>query len=132
MNKLNEYGPGEPPGQDGVRTPSPKPTDGVALLLDVLLVAMLFAAAGKLVWDCAGDQEVASTQPIGLVKSVSAAGGLRGGVILETETGYYPLLGSITAPKGAAVSLEVRQNGNRYVCDGGRQVCVQTVRDALH
>ena len=70
--------------------------------------------------------------PIGTVKSVSAAsGGLHGLTVLETETGFYALRGHATIHKGAALILDTRINGDQYVCDAGKKVCVRTSRRHL-
>lgn len=64
---------------------------------------------------------------IGTVKSVSAASGrLRGLTVLETETSFYVLRGHANVQKGASLILQTRFNGDEYVCDQNRAVCVPT------
>jgi len=65
--------------------------------------------------------------PIGAVKSVSAASGaLLGLTVLETESGFYVLRGHANIQKGTPLILDIRLNGNQYVCDVGKSVCVRT------
>lgn len=65
--------------------------------------------------------------PIGAVKSVSAASGsLLGLTVLETETGFYVLRGYANIRKGTPLILDIRLNGNQYVCDVGKSVCVRS------
>lgn len=65
--------------------------------------------------------------PIGAVKSVSAASGaLLGLTVLETATGFYVLRGYANIQKGTPLILDSRLNGNQYVCDVGKSVCVRS------
>jgi len=65
--------------------------------------------------------------PIGVVKSVSAAsGGLHGLIVLETDTGFYALRGHAPIHKGTPLILDIRVNGDQYVCNTGKSVCVRT------
>jgi hypothetical protein len=65
--------------------------------------------------------------PIGVVKSVSAAsGGLHGLTVLETDTGFYVLRAHAIIHKGTPLILDTRVNGDQYVCNAGKSVCVRT------
>lgn len=99
----------------------------------LLWVAACFPAglAIYLLRDSFLEQQVASSLPIGTLQGMSAAGGSRGGVVLQTESGYYPLKKPIAAAQGVALTVAVRRNGSRYVCSPGRATCVATVRRSL-
>lgn len=99
----------------------------------LLWVAACFPAglAIYLLRDSFLEQQVASSQPIGTLQGMSVAGGSRGGVVLQTESGYYPLKTPIAAARGVSLTVEVRRNGSRYVCSPGRAICVETARRSL-
>ena len=68
-----------------------------------------------------------TTIPIGSVKSASAASsGMDSLTVIETDTGFYALLGPAIIDKGTSLVLDVRLNGDQYVCDASRRVCVRT------
>lgn len=93
--------------------------------LFVLLVAL--AVLGFLVWlDLDTHSKVVSRKPIGHFQRMSGPGGLPNRVVIETETGSYPLFGSPVITKGTRLVLEVRASGYHYVCDETRSLCVQT------
>ena len=93
--------------------------------LFLLMVAL--AVLGILVWlDIDMHTQVVSRQPIGHFQRMSGPGGLLGSVVIETETGSYPLWGTPVIAKGTPLVLEVRASGYHYICDESRGLCVQT------
>ena len=72
------------------------------------------------------DSQVVSSQAIGGFISMSGPGGLQNQVVIETEQGSYPIFGAPAISKGTHLVLEVRQSGQRYICDVTRDLCVKT------
>ena len=60
---------------------------------------------------------------------MSGPGGLQGRVVIETDTGSYPLLQAPVIHKGTPLVLELRGNGQRFVCDLPRTLCIKTTPD---
>lgn len=109
-------------------------TDDNARDLVRLMLLMLCIAVGILayvLWDDWRQGQVISSRPIGTLQRMGSAGGLRGGVVLETETGFYPLDRPMAAAKGVALTLELRSNGTQFVCDPARVTCVRTTQASL-
>ncbi len=73
--------------------------------------------------------EVISSSPIGHFIRMSGPGGFPGGVVIETDTGSYPLLKPPVISRGTALVLELRGNGQRFVCDLTRTLCIKTTLD---
>lgn len=71
-------------------------------------------------------EQVASTRPIGSVRTLTGGGGIGIKLVVETESGFYPLRTAISAEKGAALVLEHRENGDHYVCDLRNHKCAKT------
>ncbi len=70
--------------------------------------------------------EVVSRQPIGHFQRMSGPGGWPGRVVIETESGSYPLWGTPVIAKGTPLVLETRASGNRYICDESGSLCLET------
>jgi hypothetical protein len=96
----------------------------------VLLAAIagLLAYAG---WDAYQGRQVVQTQALGPVIKVTGTGGLVQGMLVETPRGFFPVLGAAAFERGTELVLEVRGNGDRYVCDLPRSGCVKSSRTAL-
>lgn len=97
-----------------------------ALLWVVLALGAVIVAHKA--WDTWHGQQVQSRTPIGTVVHMSGAGRE---LMLETETGFYPLNEPLAAAKGVPLVLEVRGNGERLVCDVAATVCSRTSRLAF-
>ena len=72
------------------------------------------------------ESQVVSSQPIGQFISMSGPGGLQNHVVIETDQGSYPIIDAPAISKGTNLVLEVRQSGQRYVCDVTRDLCIKT------
>lgn len=72
------------------------------------------------------ESQVVSSQPIGKFISMSGPGGLQNQVVIETDQGSYPIINAPAISKGTTLVLEVRQSGQRYVCDVTRDLCIKT------
>jgi hypothetical protein len=94
-----------------------------ALLWVVLALGTVIVAHKA--WDTWHGQQVQSRTQIGTVVHMSGAGRQ---LLLETETGFYPLNEPLAAAKGTPLVLEVRGNGERFVCDVAATVCSRTSR----
>lgn len=75
------------------------------------------------------ESEVVSSRPIGNFVSMSGPGGLKNSVVIETDTGSYPLLSVPVIVKGTALVLELRGNDQRFVCDASRTLCIKSARE---
>ena len=99
-------------------------------LLQLFVLLLALAVLGFLVWlDIRMHSEAVSRQPIGRFLSMSGPGGIPSRVVIETDTGSYPLKGVPAVAKGTPLVLEVRASGYRYICDVSRSLCIGTVRD---
>ena len=65
-------------------------------------------------------RQVSSRQPIGSVVRVTGEGRQW---LIETEAGFYPLSRALAVNKGTPLLLEIRGNGDRYVCNAAGTVC---------
>ena len=70
--------------------------------------------------------EVVSTRSIGNFVSMSGPGGLQKAVVIETSLGSFPLQSAAAIAKGTPLILELRQSGQRYICDVQRSQCIRT------
>lgn len=94
--------------------------DFSTLLVGTALVLLGVAFYG--IWQ---GSRVESSRPIGTVKSVTPGSGWGVRLIVETETTFYPLRGVLAVEKGTPLLLQVRGNGDQYLCDAA-QSCVKT------
>lgn len=93
----------------------------------VFLLLLALAVLGSLVWlDHRLHTEVVLRQPIGQFQRMSGPGGLQGNVVIETDTGSYPLRGTPAIAKGTLLVMEARASGYRYICDAPRSLCIET------
>jgi len=95
-----------------------------ALLMGLPLILFLLWV-GRSWWQ----SEVVSSRPIGNVIGMSGPGGWRSRVVIETDTGFYPLLQAPVISKGTPLLLELRGSGQRFVCDLPRTLCIKTTPD---
>jgi hypothetical protein len=70
-------------------------------------------------------RQVSSRQPIGSVVKVIGEGRKW---LIETETGFYPVSKALMVEKNTPLVLEIRGNGDRYVCKAAGTVCGSTVK----
>ena len=94
----------------------PEPTYRLLWVVFGLCVLMLLY---QLYDGCMGRQ-VSSRQPIGSVVRVTGEGRQWR---IETETGFYPLSRALVVEKDTPLVLEIRGNGDRYVCNSSGTVC---------
>jgi hypothetical protein len=73
-------------------------------------------------------RQVSSRQPIGSVVRVTGEGRQ---LLIETETGFYPLSRALVVEKGTRLVLETRGNGDRYVCNAAGTVCGRTAKQGF-
>jgi hypothetical protein len=93
----------------------------------IFLLLMLFAVTWFLVWFTESRAAaVVSSRSIGQFIRMSGPGGLQDRVVIETDAGSYPLLQAPAVTKGTPLVLELRGNGNRFVCDVPHNLCVRT------
>ncbi|WP_157045707.1 hypothetical protein [Polaromonas sp. JS666] len=95
-----------------------------ALLMGLPLILFLFWIGGS--W---WQSEVVSSRPIGNFIHMSGPGGLQSRVVIETDSGFYPLLQAPVISKGTSLVLELRGSGQRFVCDLPRTLCIKTTPD---
>lgn len=99
---------------------------GGKVLLAVIAGLLVYAG-----WDAYQGRQVVQTQALGPVVKVTGVGGLVRGLLVETPRGFFPVLGAAAFERGTELVLEVRGNGERYVCDVPRTGCVKSARSAL-
>jgi hypothetical protein len=102
----------------------PEPTYRLLWVVFGLCVLMLLY---QLYDGCMGRQ-VSSRQPIGSVVRVTGEGRQWR---IETETGFYPLSRALVVEKDTPLVLEIRGNGDRYVCNVSGSVCGRTVKQGF-
>ena len=81
-----------------------------------------------LIYDDWKGSQVLSRKPIGTVVGMTGEGRK---TVIETETGYYPLIKSLVVEKGTPLVLEIRGNGDRYVCNASGTVCGRTAKQGF-
>lgn len=99
------------------------------LMTMVVLIGLATALLGTVgtvlyLWDRENDTIVQSVQDAGLVRMVTLVPGLAIHSVVETDAGFYALRTGVSLLKGEAVTIEVRANARRYLCDGQRR-CVE-------
>jgi len=97
----------------------------------LLLAALLISMLGYFIWDHWQTGRVEASSPIGRLIGVAATGGRPWPVVIQTERGFFPLREAVSIQPGAALLLEDRTSGDRFVCDLQRTVCVQSSRHTL-
>jgi hypothetical protein len=99
----------------------PEPTSKLLWVVFGLCVLMLLYQLYDGWLSC----QVSSRQPIGSVVKVTGEGRQW---LIETETGFYTLSRALAIEKGTALVLEIRGNGDRYVCNVAGTVCRDTLK----
>ena len=76
-------------------------------------------------------RQVSSRQQIGSVVKVTGEGCKW---LIETETGFYPVSRALVVEKGIPLVLEIRGNGDRYVCNaaGTAEHCYAVTATVSH
>jgi hypothetical protein len=105
-----------------------RPSGGCGGKLLLAAIAGLLVYAG---WDAYQGRQVLQTQALGPVVKVTGTVGLVRGLLVETPRGFFPVLGAAAFERGTELVLEVRGNGDRYLCDVPRTGCVKSARSAL-
>lgn len=103
-------------------------------LVRIACVALLLPLvwAGLLIWEHQKAQQVVSVQPIGMAVHLRHQNQTQKSVVvLETATGFYPLLEPVVIPKDIPLILETRAGGRRYVCNATRSNCARTAKASL-
>ena len=102
----------------------------VKFLQFLFIVVMIFTLFTFVTWIIdSRESEVASSQSIGRFISMSGPGGIPRGVVIETDVGSYPLIGTPVISKGTPLVLEQRVSDKRYVCDVPRSLCIPTTAE---
>ena len=101
---------------------------GVIHAFLVLLAVMVFIAA-YIVWEHRQTGQVVAQQPIGALVRMTGTGGRIWPVVIETQLGFFPLRKAVSISPGTPLMVEERASGERFVCDLGRTLCVQTSAD---
>ena len=102
----------------------PEPTSRLLWVVFGLCVLMLMYQ----LYDGWLGRQVSSRQPIGSVVKVTGEGSKW---LVETENGFYPLSRVLVVEKDTPLVLEIRGNGDRYVCDSEGTVCSRTTRQGF-
>lgn len=120
--------PPQPDPLENSSTSATRHTSGTERILHRLfLLLVILAVLGVLVWlGVEQHSEVVSRHPIGHFQRMSGPGGWPGRVVIETETGSYPLWGTPVIAKGTPLVLETRGSGDRYICDEPGSLCIET------
>lgn len=89
--------------------------------------------AGVLTWEHQRAKQVMSVQPIGIAMHQASQEPATnvGSLVLETSTGFYPLMASVVIHKGTPLFLETRADGSQFVCTASRGTCVKTAKLTL-
>ena len=69
---------------------------------------------------------VVSRLALGPLLNLSAMGGLPRSTMVETQTGFYPVEGTVSASRGVPMRLLITDKGQRYLCDAQEQLCLRT------
>ena len=105
------------------------PMDAVEKALIVFFVLLLVLPAlwsSRFLYRVWTTDEVVSTRSIGNFVSMSGPGGLRGAVVIETDLGSFPLHSAAAIAKGTPLILELRDSGQRFICDARKTLCLKT------
>lgn len=94
------------------------------LVLAALHAFLLLAVAGVYFWLETKSEEVISTTPAGHAIRADQTNSLFPRGVVETDSGYFFLISPMYIFKGDLLSLEVRGNGDRYLCDA-RHACTK-------
>ena len=104
-------------------------------LVRIACVALLLPLvwASLLIWGHLRAQQVVSVQPIGFAVHLGNQDPRpkAKNLVLETATGFYPLLEPVVIPKDIPLFLETRADGRRYVCTASRSTCAKTAKTSL-
>lgn len=98
---------------------------GVPIFMIVCLgVAMLVLCLSLTVYyfyDRHQAASVKSVEPVGKVMAVTLTNGLFTRAVVETDVGFYVLVGAVSLNKNKPLTLEVRVNSERYLCDEAKR-----------
>lgn len=120
--------PGNPSTPTGKESKSDPVDPSMMLFFAVLMglpVILFLFWVGRYWWQ----SEVVSSRPIGHFIHMSGPGGLQSRVVIETDSGFYPLLQAPVISKGTPLVLELRGSGQRFVCDLPRTLCIKSASD---
>lgn len=99
------------------------------LALEWVLAGSAFVLVSYMAVSAFLGAQVEATVPIGKVVHVTGGGGMAVKLVVQTETGFYPLRNSVVIERGTSLFLEKRKNGDVYVC-GPHRGCVPTSQAA--
>lgn len=60
---------------------------------------------------------IKSTEPAGQVMAITLSDGLFTRALVKTSTGFYALIDGVSLEKNQPLTLELRANSARYLCD---------------
>lgn len=99
------------------------------LALEWVLAGSAFVLVSYMALSAFLGAQVEATVAIGKVVNVTGGGGLAVKLVVQTETGFYPLKASVVIERDTPLFLEKRKNGDVYVC-GPDRGCVSTSQAA--
>lgn len=115
--------------------PSPSPSRAIAgidrirrslLILMLVLVCLGFVTlvitvTAAYFWSTEKERVVQEVRSAGRVLTVSQTSGLWTHALVETDRGYFGLEGGVSLYKQEPLTLEVRGNRSRFLCDSGHR-----------
>ena len=81
--------------------------------------------------DWLGQRAAVTRSPIGHLVALHAHGGWGSRLVIETETGFFPVHGDVAGAKGVALFLESRRWGPDFICDESRTTCVEALGETF-
>ena len=109
-----------------LRKTSSDPVEKALMVFFALLLVLPALWSSRLIYAGWTTDEVVSTRPIGNFVSMSGPGGLRERVVIETDLGSFPLHSAAAIAKGTPLILELRDSGQRFICDTRKTYCLKT------
>lgn len=88
-----------------------------ALALGLAAVGVVVAALVSLLFGTRQDEQVVSSTPAGVLRSVTLGGGLLTKVLVETDTAFYVVDTAVSLGKDESLQLQRRASGARYLCN---------------
>ena len=109
-----------------LRKTSSDPVEKALMVFFALLLVLPALWSSRFLYVAWTTDEVVSTRSIGNFISMSGPGGLRGAVVIETDVGSFPLHSAAAISKGTPLMLELRDSGQRFICDIRKTLCLKT------
>lgn len=91
------------------------------LFLAVVTLALCLGIPGAYYYDKHQGGIVQSVESAGQVMAVTLTDGLLPGALVETDTGFYSLTQGVSLHKDKPLTLQLRANADRYLCDDSQR-----------